>query len=120
MVGPRAKVYNTRMISWDHVLDALASAASSNTGPVSTAADVAQLRAACRALSAWATPLSEVPDMEREDFLRVVPERLKDRIPANAFLRREVRDPDYRVFRYSPYRDRRHSRSHRADHRPGR
>jgi len=87
-------------LSWVRVLNVLADAAPDDPSPNSIAGDVVQLRAACEALSEWSVPLSSVPEVERQDFLGIVLDKLKDRLPANAFNRREVRDADYTVFRY--------------------
>ncbi|MDQ3223660.1 MAG: hypothetical protein M3Q75_09360 [Gemmatimonadota bacterium] len=87
-------------LSWDSVLDELSAVVGDGSGPVSIAADIGQLRAVCDTLSVWSTPLAAVSEIEREGFLRVVVDQLKERVPAVSLRSLQVRDPDYLVFRY--------------------
>jgi hypothetical protein len=84
-------------LSWDACLDAMdASVSDQPAEPVSAAADIAQLRSLCHALGdGWVSPLESVPDTERTEYLKVVLEQLKDRVPARYTGPLVVRDPDY-------------------------
>jgi len=54
-------------LSWERCLDTIKDAVSTqDAGPVSVAADTAQLRALCATLSADVAPLAEVPQTEQE------------------------------------------------------
>jgi hypothetical protein len=92
-------------LSWDSVLDELSAVAGDGSGPVSIAADVGQLRAVCDTLSVWSTPLASFPEVEREGFLRVVVDQLKEHVPATSLRSLQVRDPDYLLFRYYEVRE---------------
>ncbi len=87
-------------LSWERCLDTIMNAVSTqNTGPVSVAADTAQLRALCATLSADVAPLADVPQSEQYAHLRhVVIDLLKDRLPGIPI--KLTKDRDYSVFRY--------------------
>jgi hypothetical protein len=88
-------------LSWEDCLSAIESATSAQpVSPVSPAADLAQLRALCEELSGWTRPVVEIPDDERTEFLKVVLEQLKDRVPSRNTGPRVARDPDYLTLRY--------------------
>ncbi len=87
-------------LSWEHCLNTvMAAVAPEDAGPVSLAADTAQLRALCTRLSAESAPLTDLPEIEQEAHLRhIVLDLLKDRVPRVAM--RLAKDQDHRVFRY--------------------
>ena len=99
--GPDAAPISAVAASWEDCLGALeATAADPRSGPVSLAADVAQLQALCASLASWIAPLTEVPEDETWEYLRVISEQVRQRAPPRAQGPIQKKDQDYAEFRY--------------------
>lgn len=69
------------VLSWDQCLEAIAEQLpAAESGAVSPGADVAQLRAVCRAFSSWVLPPTAVADADRQEHLRVLRDKLHHRL----------------------------------------
>lgn len=74
----------TVVLSWEECLQTMAEALdTAGSGPVSPAADVAQLQAVCRVLSGWVVPAVAVTDPKHGQHLRTMLDRLTERLKSD-------------------------------------